>query len=61
MNRPEKIVAEALSEPLTYPVDAFISRDYAEAEPERLWSKVWQQAGRVEELKGVGDLSLIHI
>ena len=27
----------------------------AEAEPERLWSKVWQQAGRVEELKAVFD------
>ncbi len=61
MNKPEKIVAEALSEPLTYPVDAFISREYAEAEPDRLWSKVWQQAGRVEELKSVGDYITYNI
>ena len=61
MNKPEKIVAEALSEPLIYPVDAFISRDYAEAEPARLWSKVWQQAGRVEELKAVGDYITYNI
>ncbi len=50
-----------MSEALTYPVDAFISRDYAEAEPERLWSKVWQQAGRVEELKQVGDYITYNI
>ena len=55
MNKPEKIVSPELSEALVYPVDAFISREYAELEPERLWSKVWQQAGRVEELKDVGD------
>lgn len=66
MNRPEKIVAPSpltgdLSEAVTYPVEAFISRDYAEAEPERLWSKVWQQAGRVEELKEVGDYITYNI
>ena len=51
MNKPEKIASEELSEALTYPVEAFISREYAEAEPDRLWSRVWQQAGRVEELR----------
>ena len=61
MNKPEKIVAEALSEPLTYPVEAFISREYAEAEPDRLWSKVWQQAGRVEELPEVGSYITYNI
>ncbi|MEZ5742409.1 MAG: aromatic ring-hydroxylating dioxygenase subunit alpha [Sphingomonadaceae bacterium] len=50
-----------LSQAVTYPVDAFISREYAEAEPERLWSKVWQQAGRVEELKEVGDYITYNI
>ena len=55
MNKPEKIASEELSEALTYPVEAFISREYAEAEPDRLWSRVWQQAGRVEELREVGD------
>ncbi|MBV1691955.1 aromatic ring-hydroxylating dioxygenase subunit alpha [Novosphingobium sp. G106] len=61
MNKPEKIVSEDLSEALTYPSEAFISRDYAEAEPQRLWSKVWQQAGRVEELKVVGDYITYNI
>ena len=61
MNKPETIVSEDLSEALTYPVEAFISRDYAEAEPDRLWSKVWQQAGRVEELKAVGDYITYNI
>ena len=61
MNKPELLVSDDLSEPLTYPVEAFISRDYAEAEPDRLWSKVWQQAGRVEELKEVGDYITYNI
>jgi phenylpropionate dioxygenase-like ring-hydroxylating dioxygenase large terminal subunit len=61
MNKPETIVSEDLSEAVTYPVEAFISREYAEAEPERLWSKVWQQAGRVEELKKVGDYITYNI
>ncbi len=61
MNKPEKIASEDLSEPLIYPVDAFISREYAEAEPEKLWSKVWQQAGRVEELPEVGNYITYNI
>lgn len=61
MNKPETIVSEDLSEALTYPVEAFISRDYAEAEPERLWSKVWQHAGRVEELPEVGSYITYNI
>ena len=44
-----------LAKPLVYPVDAYISRAYAEAEGDKLWAKVWQQAGRVEELPNVGD------
>ena len=61
MNKPENLVSDDLSEPLIYPAEAFISREYAEAEPERLWSKVWQQAGRVEELKQVGDYITYNI
>ena len=61
MNEQSKIVPEALSEALTYPAEAFTSRAYAEAEPERLWSKVWQQAGRAEELKAVGDYITYNI
>jgi phenylpropionate dioxygenase-like ring-hydroxylating dioxygenase large terminal subunit len=47
--------AEALSEPLTIGVEAYISEEYARAERDRLWTKVWQQVGRVEEIPGVGD------
>ncbi|HEX7853519.1 MAG TPA: aromatic ring-hydroxylating dioxygenase subunit alpha [Sphingobium sp.] len=44
-----------LSEPLTYGVEAFLSRDYADLEKGRLWPLVWQQAGRVEEIANIGD------
>jgi phenylpropionate dioxygenase-like ring-hydroxylating dioxygenase large terminal subunit len=46
---------EDLSEPLTFPVEAYISRAYAEAEGEKLWSKVWQHAGRAEDIPEIGD------
>ncbi|MFD6996155.1 SRPBCC family protein [Streptomyces mirabilis] len=46
---------EALSQPLTIGVEAYISQEYARAERDRLWTKVWQQVGRVEELPEVGD------
>jgi nitrite reductase/ring-hydroxylating ferredoxin subunit len=55
MNEHRTIEAEDLSEPLTYGVEAFTSRDYAADEADRLWSKVWQHAGRVEEIPNVGD------
>ena len=50
-----------LGEPLTYPVDAFISRDYAEAEKERLWPKIWQHAARVEEIPEIGNFVTYEI
>ena len=49
------ISVEDLAEPLTFPVEAYISEEYARAEGDRLWSKVWQHAGRVEEIPNVGD------
>jgi phenylpropionate dioxygenase-like ring-hydroxylating dioxygenase large terminal subunit len=61
MNKPAKIVPEDLSEPLTYPVEAYVSREYAEAEADRLWSRVWQQAGRVEELPEIGSYITYNI
>lgn len=61
MNEQSEIISDDLSEPLTYPVEAFISRDYAEAEGENLWSKVWQQAGRVEELPDFGSFITYEI
>lgn len=46
---------EDLEDPVTIGVEAYISEDYARAERDRLWRKVWQQAGRVEEIPEVGD------
>jgi nitrite reductase/ring-hydroxylating ferredoxin subunit len=47
--------APALSTPYEIGVEAYISADYARAERDKLWAKVWQQVGRVEELPKVGD------
>lgn len=42
-------------EPVILPVEPFVSHDYALAECEKLWPKVWQAACRIEELEKVGD------
>lgn len=42
-------------EPVLIPVDAYISPDYARAERDRLWRKVWLPAGRVEEIPEPGN------
>jgi nitrite reductase/ring-hydroxylating ferredoxin subunit len=60
-DKPVEIGVEDLAEPLTYPVEAFLSKEYAEAEKEKLWPKVWQHAGRVEELREVGDFLTYEI
>src|SRR6201999_261013 len=44
-------VAEELSAPVTIGVEAYLSEDYARAERDKLWRKVWQQVGRVEDLQ----------
>ncbi|MDB6162233.1 MAG: aromatic ring-hydroxylating dioxygenase subunit alpha [Gammaproteobacteria bacterium] len=49
------VSVEQLSEALTFPVEAYLSQEYARAEGDRLWSKVWLHAGRVEEIPDVGD------
>ena len=41
MNIPANIKVDELSKPLIFPVEAYTSRDYAEAEGDKLWSKVW--------------------
>ena len=46
---------EELSQPVTYGVEAYISEDYARAERNKLWRKVWLQVGRVEEIPEVGS------
>jgi phenylpropionate dioxygenase-like ring-hydroxylating dioxygenase large terminal subunit len=55
MNKPANITADELSEPVTFGVEAYISEDYARAEGDRLWAKVWQHAGRVEEIPEIGN------
>ena len=47
--------AEDLSRPVTIGAEAYISEDYARAERDSLWRKVWQQVGRVEEIPEVGN------
>src|SRR5580700_10835009 len=47
--------AEALEDAVTIPVEAYLSEDYARAERDRLWRKVWQQVGRVEEIPEIGS------
>jgi len=66
MNKPVKVEAKRrlkqvnvtiddLSEPVTFSVEPYISEEYARSEGDKLWSKVWQHAGRVEEIPEVGD------
>ncbi len=54
-NRTNPEAAEDLAGPVTIGVDAYLSEDYARAERDKLWRKVWQQVGRVEELPEVGS------
>ena len=51
----DSAAAEELSKPTTIGVEAYISESYARAERDKLWRKVWQQVGRVEELPEVGS------
>jgi phenylpropionate dioxygenase-like ring-hydroxylating dioxygenase large terminal subunit len=59
----EKIVttADELVKPVTIQAEAYISADYAKAERERLWTKVWLQAGRLEEIPQVGNYITFEI
>jgi len=52
---------EDLGEPLTYPVDAFVSREYAKDEKELLWPKVWQMAGRLEDITEIGSFLTYNV
>jgi phenylpropionate dioxygenase-like ring-hydroxylating dioxygenase large terminal subunit len=53
--RAADVVKEDVSEAVTFGVEAYVSKDYARAESDKLWAKVWQHAGRVEEIPNVGD------
>ena len=50
MNKHVDIVKEEdLQDAVTISVEAYISEEYARAERDKLWRKVWLQAGRIEE------------
>lgn len=53
----ENISAEQMDEKklVTYPTDAFFSRDYLEDEKRLLWPKIWQMVEREEDLPNPGD------
>ena len=57
----DEITDADLGEPLTYPVEAFISPEYAKDEKELLWPKVWQMAARLEDIPNVGDFITYNI
>ena len=41
--------------------EAYVSPDYARAEQDRLWRKVWLQAGRIEDIPEVGNFITFDI
>ena len=47
--------SEDLAYPVIYPVEAYISEEYARAERDKLWRKVWQMVGRLEDIPEVGN------
>lgn len=52
---PELTSVEELSESATIGAEAYTSVEYARAERDKLWRKVWQQVGRIEEIPEVGN------
>jgi len=40
---------------MTHGVEAYVSEEYARAERDKLWRKVWLQVGRMEEIPEVGN------
>ena len=63
MNEMSKVapVEIDLTEAVTIPVEAYVSKDYALAERDRLWRKTWQQAGRLEDIPEVGNYMTYEI
>lgn len=47
--------AEDLTTTVRIPADAYVSPEYALAERDRLWRKVWLQAGRLDDIAEVGS------
>jgi hypothetical protein len=50
-----------LSDPVVIGAEAYTPQEYARAERDKLWRKVWLQAGRVEEIPNVGDFLTYEI
>jgi len=46
---------QQLPAPQTYSVQDYLSEDFARAERDKLWRKVWLQAGRLEDIPEVGN------
>jgi phenylpropionate dioxygenase-like ring-hydroxylating dioxygenase large terminal subunit len=62
MSSAEQVVNQTLTEPIEEPpepvifgAEAYISAEYARAERDKLWRKVWLQAGRLEDIPEVGN------
>jgi phenylpropionate dioxygenase-like ring-hydroxylating dioxygenase large terminal subunit len=55
MSSQQPLDYEDLEKPVTIGAEAYVSADYVRAERDRLWRKVWLQAGRVEEIPEVGS------
>ena len=53
--------AEDLEKPVIVPAEAYISEEYARAEQDKLWRKVWLQAGRLEDIPDVGNYITFEI
>ncbi len=57
----KNVSVEELAEAVTFPVEAYVSPEYARAEDEKLWGRVWQHARRVEEIPNVGDFITYNV
>lgn len=55
MNEMSSPPAADTERPVVIPIEPFVSPEYARAEGEKLWPRVWQAACRAEELPKVGD------
>ncbi len=60
-DKDNNIEAVNLDEAVVFSPEAYISKEYAQAETDKLWRKVWLQVGRIEELTEVGDFLTFDI
>ena len=61
MDQGARALPDDLSEPAIIGPEAYISAEYARAERDKLWRKVWLQVGRVEEIPNAGDFLTYEI